>query len=205
MFIADVGGGAMHAVVGILAALFGRERHGCGASIDISMHEASLYWMMLPAARELVEHGYEAVGELPTFGGHACYNVYRTADGERIALGALEPKFWRSFCAAIGRADLEPRQLTDEGDQASLKAEVARVFGSRTRDEWMAFFAAHDVCLTPVNSPVEALADPHVVARRAVTTAGAGARALRAPFLAQRVELDPAPEVGAHTEEILGP
>lgn len=205
MFIADVGGGAMHAVVGILAALFGRERHGDGASLDISMHEASLYWMMLPAARELVEDGHTAAGELPTFGDHACYNVYRTADGERIALGALEPKFWRSFCTAVGRADLEPRQLTDEADQQSLKAEVASVFASRTRAEWMAFFAAHDVCLTPVNRPVEALADPHVVARGAVTAAGAGARALRAPFLAERAELGPAPEVGAHTEEILGP
>ena len=204
MFIADVGGGAMHAVVGILAALLGRERHGEGASLDISMHEAALYWVMLPAARELVRGGEAAVGELPTIGRHACYNVYRTADGERVALGALEPKFWRSFCDAVGRPDLVARHLTDEPDQAALVDAVAAVFAGRTRAEWLDFFAAHDVCLTPVNTPLEALADPHVVARGAVTEAGLGARALRAPFLAAPVDLSPAPEVGQHTDEVLG-
>jgi alpha-methylacyl-CoA racemase len=205
MFVADVGGGAMHAVIGVLAALFGRERNGEGASLDISMHEAALYWVMLPAARELVERGPTAVGDLPTFGRHACYNVYRTADGERVALGALELKFWRSFCEAVGRTDLVTRHLSDEADQAALIEEVGRVFSERTRDEWLAFFSAHDVCLTPVNRPVEALADPHIVARGAVTRVGPGARAMRPPFLARPVELSPAPEVGQHTAEILGP
>ena len=62
------------------------------------MHEAALYWVMLPAARDLVDGGAEATGELPTFGEHACYNVYRTKDDRCLALGALEPKFWRAFC-----------------------------------------------------------------------------------------------------------
>lgn len=203
MFIADVGGGAMHAVIGILAALFGRERHGQGASLDISMHEAALYWVMLPAAPELVAEGATAEGELPTYGRHASYNVYRTADGERVALGALEPKFWRSFCAAVDRPDLLDRQSTDEADQELLIEEVGRIFAGRTRDQWVAFFSAHDVCLTPVNHPVEALSDPHVVMRGAVTEAGRGARALRPPFLPHPVDLSPAPAVGEHTEEIL--
>src|SRR5262249_49687155 len=90
MFIADIGCGAMSAVIGILAALFARTRTGQGATIDISMHEAALYWVMLPAARDLLDNGTSAVGELPTFGKHACYGVYRTRDGEAIALGALE-------------------------------------------------------------------------------------------------------------------
>ena len=111
MFIADVGGGAMSAVIGILAALFGRERGGDGASIDVSMHEAALYWLMVPAARELVEGGASAADTLPTFGDHACYNVYRTKDGEHVALGALEPKFWLAFCAAVGRDDLGASSL----------------------------------------------------------------------------------------------
>ncbi|HUF48077.1 MAG TPA: CoA transferase [Vicinamibacterales bacterium] len=209
LFIADVGGGAMHAVVAILAALLGRARHGEGAAIDISMHEAALYWMMLPAARELVEgagvQGTPPFGdELPTFGRHACYNVYRTADGTAIALGALEPKFWQAFCAAVGRSDLAARHLGDEADQAALMAEVAALFATRTRDEWLTFFAGHDVCLTPVNAPAEALADAHVVARGAVVAAAGGARAIRAPFLAEPVHLAPAPELGAHTAEILG-
>src|SRR5579871_2786010 len=70
MFIADVGGGAMSAVVGILAQLVRRSRDGDGGTIDVSMHEAMLYWVMLPGAKDFVD-GAEAEGELPTYGKHA--------------------------------------------------------------------------------------------------------------------------------------
>jgi alpha-methylacyl-CoA racemase len=168
MFLADVGGGAMSSVIGILAALYGRQRTGVGASIDLSMHEAALYWLMLPAARELLDQGPRATGELPVFGAHACYNVYETRDGVQVALGALEPKFWRAFCRAIGREDLVSRQLSDGDDQAQVIAEIRRILATRTRDEWLAFFDGHDVAITAVNGPAEALSDPHVAARGAV-------------------------------------
>jgi crotonobetainyl-CoA:carnitine CoA-transferase CaiB-like acyl-CoA transferase len=202
MFLADVGGGAMTAVIGILAALFGRERTGAGATLDISMHDAALYWVMLPAARELVEGGRLATDDLPTFGRHACYNVYQTKDGEWLALGALEPKFWRAFCDAIGRGDLVARHVSDAGDQAELLHEVRRLVASRTRDEWLAHFSGHDVCLTPVNNFADALADPHIVERGTVV-ASAGGRSIRPPFAAAALNLAPAPEVGQHTAEIL--
>ncbi len=201
MFMADVGGGAMAAVIGILAALVGRHRSGDGAALDISMHEASLYWLMLPAARELVDGGDQASGELPTFGRHACYNVYRTKDGERVALGALEPKFWAAFCQAAERPDLVARQLADPPDQADLVAEVRALFASRTRAEWLASLTP-DLCLTPVNRPAEALVDPHVRARGALVR-GHGLHAIRPPFARQIPPLAPAPAVGAHTAEIL--
>ena len=202
MFIADVGGGAMTAVIGILAALFGRTRNGDGASLDISMHDASLYWVMLPAARELIDGGSAAIGELPTFGAHASYNVYLTRDDRWIALGALELKFWAAFCDAIGRPDLIARHATDAADQAGLLIELRQVFKSRTRDEWLALLGGHEVCATPVNTPAEALADPHVLARGTVRSAG-GFRTIRPPFLATSVDLAPAPAVGQHTAEIL--
>jgi crotonobetainyl-CoA:carnitine CoA-transferase CaiB-like acyl-CoA transferase len=203
MFIADVGGGAMTSVIGILAALFGRERHGEGDSIDISMHDAALYWVMLPGARDLIEGGEQATGELPTFGKHASYNVYKTRDGRAIALGALEEKFWAAFCEAIDRPDLIARHATEEGDQASLLAEVRALFTERTRDEWMALLTSHDVCATPVNTPKEALADPHVLARGTVRDHGTH-RSIRAPFLRELPNLGPPPEVGQHTDEVLG-
>jgi crotonobetainyl-CoA:carnitine CoA-transferase CaiB-like acyl-CoA transferase len=203
MFIADVGGGAMSAVIGILAALVGRARSGDGATLDISMHEASMYWLMVPAARELVDGGRDAAGELPTFGDHACYNVYRTKDGARIALGALEPKFWLAFCDAVGRGDLRARHLTDPADQQALIAEVGAIFATRTRDEWLAFFASHDVCLTPVNTPAEAFRDPHTVAREVVANVPGG-RTIRPPFVATAVTMTPAPALGQDTESVLG-
>jgi crotonobetainyl-CoA:carnitine CoA-transferase CaiB-like acyl-CoA transferase len=202
MFIADVGGGAMSAVVGILAALVGRERGGTGASLDISMHEAALYWLMVPAARELVEGGAQATDELPTFGRHACYNVYRTRDGEHVALGALEPKFWQAFTAAVGRPDLAARHLSDQADQQALLDEVRGLFAGRTREEWLALLGDHDLCLTPVNQPRDAFVDPHITARGTVIDAP-GLRAIRPPFASRVADLSPAPALGADTAEIL--
>jgi alpha-methylacyl-CoA racemase len=199
MFIADVGGGAMSAVVGVLAALVGRSRTGEGGTIDVSMHEAMLYWVMLPGAKDFVEG---AEGELPTFGKHACYNVYKTKDGLFIALGALEAKFWLAFCAGIGRDDLAARHLTTRADQTALLAEVRGIFQTKTRDEWLAFFQGHDVCLTPVNRPAEALADPHIRARGAVQ-AMRGIRTVRPPFISVPAPLSSAPSIGEHTDEIL--
>ena len=197
MFMADVGGGAMSAVAGLLAALFARERTGQGASLDISMHEAALYWVMLPGAPALLDEGHRVVEDLPTFGDHACYNVFETADGEQLALGALEFKFWETFCGAVGRPELVARHRSAPEDQATLIEEVRTIFRQQTRDEWLAFFEGRDVCLSPVNSPAQAFADPHVAARGAVVR-GTGLRAVRAPFGMPIVSLGPAPEVGEH-------
>ena len=200
--MADVGGGAMTAAIAILAALVGRLRSGEGATLDISMHESALYWVMLPAARELVEGGHAATGDLPTFGGHACYNVYRTSDGELVALGALEPKFWAAFCQAVGRRDLEVRHLSGPTDQAELIHEVRSLFLTRTRAEWLALLEQADLCLTAVNRPVDAFADPHVRARGGMVD-GPGLRAVRSPFTSTGQPLGAAPAVGEHTRSIL--
>lgn len=205
MFVADVGGGATSAVIAVLAALFGRERSGVGATIDLSMHDAALYWVMLPGARDLIDPGAGgdgAVGELPTFGDHACYNVYQTRDERQIALGALEPKFWSAFCDAIERPDLRTRQLTGPVDQAALLREVREVFRTRTQAEWLAFFEGRDVCLSPVNTPAEAFSDPHI-AERGVMIEAPGLRAVRAPFGGPKRPLCPAPSVGQDTDDIL--
>ncbi len=146
------------------------------------MHDAALYWVMLPAARDLVDETGEAVGELPTFGRHACYNVYRTKDGRHLALGALETKFWRAFCGGHRPAGSRRPARDDADDQAALIEEMRGVFATRTRDEWLAFFGGHDVCLTPVNQPAEALARSAHRARAARTvmrSAGPSRRSAR--------------------------
>jgi crotonobetainyl-CoA:carnitine CoA-transferase CaiB-like acyl-CoA transferase len=203
MFMADVGGGAMSSVIAMLAAIIGRDRHGEGVSLDVSMHDAALYWVMVPAVRDMVPDGDRAGAGLPTFGEHASYNIYETRDGGHIALGALEKKFWDAFCAGVGRPDLSARHATGEADQAELLREIRSLFATRTRQEWLDHFEGHDVCLTPVNTAAEALRDPHVAVRQTVRS-GAGVRAVRPPFIAEPADLTPAPELGAHTDEVLG-
>jgi alpha-methylacyl-CoA racemase len=202
MFIADVGGGAMSAVIAVLAALYGRAQTGAGAALDLSMHDSALYWVMLPGVTDLIDGGDKAEDDLPTYGEHACYNVYETQDGRQIALGALESKFWKTFCEAIGRGDLTARQLTGADDQAALLREIRDVFRTRTQAEWLAFFEGRDVCLTPVNSPAEAFRDPHIGARGTLIS-GSGLRAVRAPFGWPAKTLNPAPLPGENTEDIL--
>ena len=80
----------------------------------------------------------------------ACYTIYETADGEWLALGALEPKFWRGFCERIGRPDLIPLQHARGDEGARVLSEVQAVLRSRPRAEWIAHFAEADVCLTPL-------------------------------------------------------
>lgn len=212
LLVGDLAAGAMSAVAGVLAALVARERTGEGASVDISMHEGALSWLAVPAAKRLVPGAAATSAGLPITGLEACYNVYRTADDAYLAVGALEPKFWAAFCDGIGRPDLAARQHDTGAAQAALVAEVRAAVRGRTRAEWLARFEGVEACVSPVNTPEEALADPHVAARAAVERAGAEAR-IRTPI---RVTTGPprpggpaaralaaAPSVGADTAAVL--
>ena len=126
--IADIGA-AMQAAIGILAALVERQRSGAGAVVDAPIVEAARVWTNFPDTDDLES---------------ACYTLYETADGQWLALGALETKFWRGFCERIGRPDFVPRQR--ERDIPELRA----ILRSKRRDEWLRIFEGADVCLTPV-------------------------------------------------------
>jgi alpha-methylacyl-CoA racemase len=213
LLVGDIGA-AMNAVAGILAALFQRERTGRGAAVDASIHEAALAWLMFPAARTLVAGGFDDRNEVPLTGENACYNIYETADGRFLALGALEPKFWKGFCELIGRADLTPLQHALGEERARVREEVRAVMRTRTYAAWLAAFAGADVCLTPINTVAETLADPHIVSRRAVTHRG-GTAYIASPIAitddasvdgwdaALGVHVRPAPELGADTDDVL--
>jgi len=163
--VADIGS-AMQTAIAILAALVARQRTGAGATIDSPIQSAADTWAMFPTTTELAS---------------ACYTLYETADGQWLALGALEPKFWRGFCERIGRADLIGLQhATGEAGRRAVD-EVAAMMKSRTRDEWLAHFASADVCLTPVLTAADARAR----------------RAAAAPDLAR------APALGADTDAVL--
>jgi crotonobetainyl-CoA:carnitine CoA-transferase CaiB-like acyl-CoA transferase len=198
MLLADIGA-AYQATFRVLAALFGRERSQRTADIDVSIHEAALQWMVFPSARRLVDGADADPRQLPLRGEAARYNVYETADGQWLALGALEEKFWVAFCERIGRPDLG--RLHDEpgAEQTRALDEVRQVMRTRTRDAWLAHFADVDVCLTAVNSLDEALADPHVAAR------GLVARVEGTTFIGvPAATIRPAPALGAQTDEVLG-
>ncbi|MBV9335990.1 MAG: CoA transferase [Solirubrobacterales bacterium] len=208
--IADLGGGAMMAAVGILIALRERERSGEGQLVDCSMFDGSLSFLAMLAAEMLAGGAPPRRGELRLAGGIVCYRPYRCADGY-MTLGALEPKFWSAFCRGVGREDLAGHAFDPPGSEAHRA--VSAIFAARTREQWRAFAAEHDCCLEPVVDLDEALRGELVAAREMVVEldqpgAERPVRLLGVPVKLSRTPGDPArapgPGLGQHTREVLG-
>jgi crotonobetainyl-CoA:carnitine CoA-transferase CaiB-like acyl-CoA transferase len=206
--IADLGGGALMAAFGIMAALHERERSGKGQLVDVSMADGSLSWLALVAARYLADGVVPKRGEPELTGGLLCYRPYACKDGW-VTLGALEPKFWQAWCRGVGREDLIEHQFEAPGSEAH--AEVERIFLERTRDEWREFATHNDCCLEPVLDLDEALDSELVRAREMVVEldqpgATQPVRQLGVPVKLSRtpgaVE-KPGPALGEHTDEVL--
>ena len=207
--IADLGGGALMAAVGILVALREREVSGEGQLVDVSMADGALSWLAMVAARMLAEDVTPARGGLELAGGLVCYRPYACADGH-VTLGALEPKFWQAFCRGVGREDLIEHHLDPAGSET--QREVEAIFAARTRDEWAAFAGEHDCCLEPVLGLDEALDSELVRAREMVVEidqpgAERPVRLLGVPIKLSRTPGDPArapgPALGQDTRAVL--
>ena len=174
--LADIAGGALPAVIGILAALAGRATSDQGRFIDVSMMEGSLALMPLLAATTLNSGQEPAPGSGHLNGGLPAYHVYATKDGKAITLGALEPKFWSAFCARVERPDLLPlHQPSNADEREQVSDELSALFLTKTRDEWVAEFSEIETCFGPVNTLAEALQDPQVQALGTVQRATFGA------------------------------
>jgi alpha-methylacyl-CoA racemase len=144
--IADLAGGALFAVVEVLAALLDRERNGGrGAQLTISMTHN---------AHRLAAHRLRGEPERTLTGGLACYRIYETSDGRFLAVTPVESKFWRRLCELIERPDLIERQY--EQDQEGLAAELADVFRAQPLSEWLERFDGEDVMVGPVATLAEA-------------------------------------------------
>jgi alpha-methylacyl-CoA racemase len=207
--IADLGGGALPAAIGLLVALRERDRSGEGQLVDCSMFDGALSWLAMVAAEALATGTAARRGQLQLAGALTCYRPYRCADGY-VTLGALEPKFWQAWCAGVGREDLIDHAFDPPGSDAH-KA-VSEIIAARTREEWGAFASAHDCCLEPVLELDEALESELVAAREMVVeVAQPGAerpvRLLGTPVKLSRTPADPrrapGPGLGEHTDQVL--
>lgn len=197
--IADIGGGALMAAFGILAALRERDRSGEGQFVDVSMTDGALSWLAMDAGRRLAGGTPPERGRAPLAGGLICYRPYRCADGW-VTLGALEPKFWRTWCEGVGRPELADSQFAPVG--SDVHRDVEAVFAARTRAEWQAFNDEHDCCVEPVLGLAEALESDLFRAREMVVAGGLGT-----PVKLSRTPGDPrrgAPAIGGDTDAVLG-
>jgi alpha-methylacyl-CoA racemase len=203
--VADIGGGSMWAIIGILTALYSRQTSGEGRFVDISMTDGAQAFLHGALAAHVAGGGAAPPrgGDTLT-GGYGFYAIYETKDGGFFTVAALEPKFWQRFCGAIERPDLARRQFGSPKLIEQTRAEIAEVFLTRTRDEWTEIFAEVDACCEPVLRPDELMEHPLHQAREAFVVDEAGMRRLRPP-VRDRLAPPPAaaPELGQHTRTIL--
>jgi alpha-methylacyl-CoA racemase len=155
--IADLAGGSMQAVIGILLGLEARHRTGRGQRVDISMFAGSAALMPIPLSQmtgtgRLPDRGNDLLN-----GGYACYQIYPAASGSFVTVGALEPKFWQNLCRELDCQDLVPRQYDE--DQAPLKARLAEKFSQRSAEEWFDLIGSKDCCVAPVRHLKDAVGD----------------------------------------------
>ncbi|PIB60687.1 CaiB/BaiF CoA-transferase family protein [Pseudomonas sp. 2995-1] len=206
--LADVGGGSLHAVVGLLAAVIARQQSGVGQYLDVSMTDCSFSLNAMAGA------GYLACGAEPEWEGHVLnggsfYDYYRSRDGRWMSVGSLEPAFMQQLCEALGRPELAAQGLKPER-QPALKKALQVEFEKRSFEELRELFAGVDACVEPVLTLSEAVAHPQLKARALVSQVPRGDGSSQAQIACplKFSEGLPAPRhigvaVGAHSDEVL--
>lgn len=163
--IADVGGGSVNAVLSILAAYIARGRSGEGQYLDIAMTDGVTPFLSLYMAQFMFDKQPINRGEGLLSGQFACYRIYETADGRYMAMGCLEPKFWKEFLKAVNREELLAEQFVQDPRQSEIIEEISNIFKAKTSQEWIEHLKKYDVCCTLVYTLEEAMNDPHIKQR----------------------------------------
>ena len=204
--VGDYGGGALYLAFGLMAALFERQRSGRGQVVDAAMVDGASSLLAL-------FHGLAACGQWDPQhraanlldGGAPFYDTYEAADGRHVSLGPLEPKFFAELARRIG---LDARYVARQYDRRlwpEMRAAIAALMRSKTRDEWTALLEGSDACFAPVLTLAEAPAHAHARAREAFVDVAGVRQPAPAPRFSRSAPTAPtaAPVPGAHTREVL--
>ena len=158
--VADFAGGGLLMAMGILAALHERYTSGLGQVVDAAMVDGSALLMAATYALHSGGMWNEQRANNLFDGAAAFYDSYATSDGKFMAVGALEPQFFAELVDKLGLTGEELPGHLDPAGWPRLRARLAEVFLSKTRDEWSAIFFESDACVTPILSPWEAADHP---------------------------------------------
>ena len=211
MQVADVAGGSLHGVIGLLAAVIARQQSGQGTHLDVSMTDCAFSLNAMAGA------GYLACGEEPEWedqmlNGGSFYDYYRSRDGRWMSVGSLEPGFMQQLCTALGRPELAAQGLSPKPEQQrALKYALTVEFEKHDFAELCEMFAGIDACVEPVLSLGEAVRHPQLQARELVTQVPRGDGSTQAQMACplKFSEALPAPRhvgavLGQHTDQVLG-
>ncbi len=208
--LADLAGGSLHGVMGLLAAVIHRQQTGEGQQVDMSMTDCAFSLNGMAGAGYLAA-GVEPEMEALALNGGSFYDYYRTRDGRWFSVGSLEPQFMQQFCAAIGRPELAARGLSPKPEeQRALKREIEMEFEKQDFAQWQERFAALDACVEPLLSLAEAVEHPQLRERGVVTQVpngkGGAQRQVACPIRFSAGLPEPrhiGAALGAHTTQVM--
>lgn len=193
---------SLHALSGILMALFRRERTGEGDYLDISMYHSLLSWTPNVTGAVFAEDRPPARERMRSFGGNAFVNIYETRDGGHIVLGGSEPKFVRNVLEGLGRSDLVDAMRKPPGQQEEVKRFLADTFRTRTQAEWEDWLSEVECCWSPIRTLHEAFTESGAP----VDVDERGRTHIRNPIRFAHEPAEPShalPGYGEHTGELL--
>lgn len=203
--VGDFGGGSTYLVIGILAALLEARVSGQGQVVDAAIVDGTASLNAMGAAflagGTLKE---ERVSNLLD-GGAPYYDVYETADGKHMSVGALEPQFYEIFLDLLGIRETAPDRY-DLSTYDELRAVIAEAFRARTQAQWCEVFDGTDACVAPILPLTEAFEHPHIKARGVFVEHEGVTQPAPAPRFSRTgaaLGLPPAPRPGAHTRDAL--
>ncbi|MBI2203952.1 MAG: CoA transferase [Candidatus Rokubacteria bacterium] len=217
--VADYGGASLHGALGIMIALFARERTGRGQHVDVSYLDTSISLLAAtPNMRFFFSDGRAPKRGAGFLGGsYPYYAIYDTKDAKLLTIGCTEPWLWENFCKAIGRPDFakharKPDQFVRaaNAEEDAARREIEAVIKTRTRDEWYEILVGADVCVGKVYDVEEVPGDPQVRHRQMVVDVehpthghirqfGVAIKMSDTPGSIRRA----APASGEHTEHVL--
>jgi alpha-methylacyl-CoA racemase len=203
--VGDFGGGAMMLAMGVLAALHERDQSGRGQVVEAAMSDGTLALMALFYAMRDAGHWVDARGANQPQGFAPYYRCYETADGQYMAVGSVEAKFYAALLDGLGFDPALAETQYDRAQWPALMPVFEEAFRSRTRAEWEAVFSTRDACVTPVLSMSEAPSHPHNAARDCFVDAN-GYLQVAPPVRFGRTPATiggPSPEAGADNERVL--
>jgi alpha-methylacyl-CoA racemase len=203
--VADFGGGGMVLAFGVMCALFEAERSGEGQVVDAAMVDGAALLMAMIWGHRALGRWSDERGTNIYDSGAPDYDVYETSDGEYVAIGAREPKFFAHLLERLGLAD---QVLPEQGDRDGwgvLHDAIADVIRQRTRHEWSEELEGTDACFAPVLRMDEAATHPHIVARGTIVERDGLLQPAPAPRLSRTPGQigRPAPVPGADTDGVL--
>jgi len=202
--VGDFGGGAMLLVAGVLSAVIHARTTGQGQVVDTAMTDGSALLMSMMYGFMASGHWTDQRASNMLDGGAHFYGTYQCLDGKWVAIGSIEPQFYALLIEKLGLTDVDMLAQRDPGSWPDMKVKLAKIFATRTRDEWCEMMEGTDVCFAPVLGMKEVAAHPHNIARQTFCELQGVLQPSPAPRFSETVTRISHPPVatGEHTAEI---